>query len=259
MGNVHTPFRYDYVGSFLRPEKLKQARADFEAGAITSRQLKEVEDQCITELVTRQKAAGYHVITDGEFRRATWHLDFMWGFHGIGHSATENGLPFHGEAAKIDDTYLTDKLSVGVHPFVEHFKFVKALEDENTVAKQTIPAPAQFLEQLVMPMNLPDTRKFYPTDEELIADLVACYKKVIADLYAAGCRNLQFDDCTWGCFVDPKATMFFGADEEGLEKLQEEFLLVNNLAMEGKPEDLAHQHPHLPGQLPLHLGLQRRI
>ena len=74
---IYTPFRYDYVGSFLRPEKLKQARADFEAGAITSRQLKEVEDQCITELVARQKAAGYHVITDGEFRRATWHLDFM--------------------------------------------------------------------------------------------------------------------------------------------------------------------------------------
>ena len=238
MNKVHTPFRYDYVGSFLRPEELKKARADFEAGTIDTWQLKEVEDRCITQLVAKQKAAGYHVITDGEFRRATWHLDFMWGFEGIGHSATQQGLPFHGEAAKIDDTYLTGKLSVGVHPFVEHFKFVKALEDENTVAKQTIPAPAQFLEQLIMPMNLPDTRKFYPTDEELIADLVAGYKKVIADLYAAGCRNLQFDDCTWGCFVDPKATLFFGTDEAGLEKLQEEFLLVNNLALEGKPEDL---------------------
>ena len=128
----------------------------------------------------------------------------MWGFGGIGHSATQEGLPFHGEAAKIDDTYLTGKLSVGVHPFVEHFKFVKALEDENTVAKQTIPAPAQFLEQLIMPMNLPDTRKFYPTDEELIADLVAGYKKVIADLYAAGCRNLQLDDCTWAALWIPR-------------------------------------------------------
>lgn len=238
MDKSYTPFRYDYVGSFLRPEKLKKARADYEAGAITARQLKAVEDACITDLVAKQKAAGYHVITDGEFRRATWHLDFMWGFQGIGHCATEKGLPFHGEAARIDDTYLTGKLSVGEHPFVEHFRFVKALEDENTVAKQTIPAPAQFLEQLVMPMNLPDTRSIYPTDEELIADLAACYKKVIADLYAAGCRNLQFDDCTWGCFVDPRAQLFFGADEAGLARLQEEFLLVNNLAMEGKPEDL---------------------
>lgn len=238
MSKLYTPFRYDYVGSFLRPEPLKQARADYEAGAITAQRLKEVEDQCITQLVTKQKAAGYHVITDGEFRRATWHLDFMWGFHGMGHSATENGLPFQGEDAKIDDTYLTGKLSVGVHPFVEHFQFVKALEDETTVAKQTIPASAQFLEQLVMPMNLQSTRNIYPTNEELIADLVACYKKVIGDLYAAGCRNLQFDDCTWGCFVDPKAKLFFGTDEKGLKKLQEEFLLVNNLALEGKPDDL---------------------
>lgn len=238
MAKFSTPFRYDYVGSFLRPQELRQARSQYEAGAITREELKAVEDLCITQLVARQKAAGYQVITDGEFRRATWHLDFMWGFQGIGHSATETGLPFHGEAAKIDDTYLTDKLSVGVHPFVEHFKFVKALEDEGTVAKQTIPAPAQFLEQLVMPMNLPDTQKIYPREEDLLADLVACYKKVIADLYAAGCRNLQFDDCTWGCFVDPKAKLLFGTDEAGLEKLQEEFLLVNNLALEGKPEDL---------------------
>ncbi len=238
MSNLYTPFRYDYVGSFLRPEELKAARSEYEAGNIDAAQLKAVEDKCISELVAKQKAAGYHVITDGEFRRATWHLDFMWGFNGIGHSATEAGLPFHDEDAKIDDTYLTGKLSVDAHPFVEHFKFVKALEDENTVAKQTIPAPAQFLEQLVMPMNIEGTRKFYPTDDELIKDIVAGYKKVIADLYAAGCRNIQLDDCTWGCFVDPKAQLFFGTDDAGLEKLQEEFLLVNNLAIEGAPEDL---------------------
>lgn len=234
----YTPFRYDYVGSFLRPENLKKARAEFEKGLISAEKLKDVEDRAIVELVNRQKALGYHVITDGEFRRATWHLDFMWGFQGVGHCATENGLPFHGEAAKIDDTYLTGKLSVEQHPFVEHYKFVKELEDENTVAKQTIPAPAQFLEQLVMPMNLEGTRRYYSTDDELIADLAAGYKKVIQDLYAAGCRNIQLDDCTWGCFVDPRAELLFGTDEAGLEKLQEEFLLVNNLAIEDKPDDL---------------------
>ena len=102
------------------------------------------------------------MITDGEFRRATWHLDFMWGFNGVGHEPTKTGLPFHGEAAMLDDTYLTGKISVDQHPFVEHFKFVKALEDENTVAKQTIPAPAQFLEQFIMPMSLPNTNQYYP-------------------------------------------------------------------------------------------------
>lgn len=112
MSNLYAPFRYDYVGSFLRPAELKKARADYEAGAITADQLKAVEDQCITELVAKQKAAGYHVITDGEFRRATWHLDFMWGFDGVGHKKTNTGLPFHGEAAMIDDTFVTGRIGL---------------------------------------------------------------------------------------------------------------------------------------------------
>lgn len=68
----------------------------------------------------------------------------MWGFNGVEHKKTENGVAFHGEQALIDDTWLSGEISVDSHPFVEHYKFVKALEDENTVAKQTIPAPAQF-------------------------------------------------------------------------------------------------------------------
>ena len=89
----NAPFRCDIVGSFLRPDVLKQARADFKAGAIDANQLKTVEDIAIRDLVAKQKAAGLKVITDGEFRRSYWHLDFMWGFHGVGHSRTEKGLP----------------------------------------------------------------------------------------------------------------------------------------------------------------------
>ena len=233
-----TPFRYDFVGSFLRPAELKQARLDFQAGKIGADALKAAEDDAICALVAKQKAAGYHVITDGEFRRATWHLDFMWGFCGVGHSRTEKGLPFHGEAAMLDDTYLTGKVSVENHPFVEHFKFVKALEDENTVAKLTIPAPAQFLEQMVMPFAMENTRKYYPNTEKLAEDLAIGYRKVIADVYAAGCRNLQFDDCSWGMLVDPRACLIFDTDEKGLEAIKEQMLAANNLAMEGKPADL---------------------
>ena len=138
MADLKTPFRYDYVGSFLRPEALKQARKNFEEGKITKEELTAVEDDCIRDLVGKIKKLGYHVITDGEFRRSTWHLDFMWGFEGVSHCETKTGLPFHDEAAMIDDTYLTGKVSVKNHPFVEHFKFIKALEDDNTVAKQTI-------------------------------------------------------------------------------------------------------------------------
>ena len=77
-----TPFRHDYVGSFLRPAELKKARQEFADGTISHEELKAVEDACIRDLVAKQKKAGYQVITDGEFRRATWHLDFMWGFAG---------------------------------------------------------------------------------------------------------------------------------------------------------------------------------
>ena len=112
MSNLQTPFRYDFVGSFLRPEKLKKARRQFNEGKIDAAALKKVEDEAITELVSKIKELGYHVITDGEFRRATWHLDFMWGFDGIGHTPTKTGLPFHGEAAMVDDTYIVGNISV---------------------------------------------------------------------------------------------------------------------------------------------------
>lgn len=237
MSTLQTPFRYDYVGSFLRPEALKNARADFENGKISEDELHKIEDQCILDLVKKQKETGYHVITDGEFRRATWHLDFMWGFNGVEHHKTEKGIAFHGEPALIDDTYLVGKISAGHHPFVDHFKFVKALEDENTVAKQTIPAPAQFFLQMIVPDNLESTRTFYPTDEELIVDIAKAYQKVIRDLYDAGCRNLQFDDCSWGLCM---------SDEENENKevndyikgTMEQLLAVNNLALENKPEDI---------------------
>ena len=238
MSKQNTPFRYDFVGSFLRPAELKRARADFQNGRIGADELKAAEDRAIRELVAKQQSAGYHVITDGEFRRATWHLDFMWGFHGVGHSRTEKGLPFHGENAMLDDTYLTGEVGVDSHPFVEHFKFVKELENENTVAKLTIPAPAQFLEQMVMPFAMENTSKYYPNAEKLVEDLAAGYRKVIADVYAAGCRNLQFDDCSWGMLVDPRACLIFDTDEKGLEAIKEQMLAANNLAMEGKPADL---------------------
>ena len=116
--HLSTPFRFDYVGSFLRPARLKEARQKFAEQAISGAELKAVENDCIRELVAKQKAAGYHVITDGEFRRATWHLDFMWGFQGVAHQKTDKGVCFHGEPALIDDTWITGPLSAENHPSV---------------------------------------------------------------------------------------------------------------------------------------------
>ena len=238
MYSKNAPFRYDFVGSFLRPAPIKAARAAFAAGELDAAGLKEVEDREIRKLISRQKAAGYHTITDGEFRRSYWHLDFMWGLQGLQEITLDHGYIFHGEETTPGSVQVVGKISGENHPFVEHFKFVKALEDENTVAKLTIPAPAQFLEQMVMPFAMENTRKYYPNTEKLAEDLAIGYRKVIADVYAAGCRNLQFDDCSWGMLVDPRACLIFDTDEKGLEAIKEQMLAANNLAMEGKPADL---------------------
>ena len=239
MNNLQTPFRYDFVGSFLRPEKLKKARRQFDEGKIDAAALKEVEDEAITELVRKIKDLGYHVITDGEFRRATWHLDFMWAFDGIGHTPTKTGLPFHGEAAMVDDTYIVGKIGLsGEHPFVEHFRFVKALEDENTVAKQTIPSPAQFLTQFTMPFNRSCTKKYYPDEQELVDDIVKAYGTVIDDLHAAGCRNLQLDDCTWGMFADKIGHTLYGTTRDGIVDFQKSHKDINNKVIANAPKDM---------------------
>ena len=124
MSTLKTPFRYDFVGSFLRPEKLKAAKKAFEEGTITKEELDRVTDECVTEMVAKQKAAGFHAITDGEFRRKFWHLDFMWGFEGVAHEKDGGGVQFNGEMADLEATYLVGKVKAKAHPFVEVFKTV---------------------------------------------------------------------------------------------------------------------------------------
>ena len=239
MSNLKTPFRYDFVGSFLRPERLKEARRAFDNGDIDYDELKKVEDETITELVSKLKELGYHVITDGEFRRATWYLDFMWALDGVGHKPTKTGLPFHGEDALVDDTYLVGKLKLsGEHPFVDHFRFVKQFEDENTVAKQTIPSPAQFLAQFLFPFNLESTFAQYESEEAFIDDVVEVYNEFIRQLYDAGCRNLQLDDCTWGMFTNKSGSILFGTTKDGTVEVQKKYKDVNNRVIDAAPDDL---------------------
>ena len=239
MSNLKTPQRYTYVGSFLRPEKLKEARKNYEDGKIDYNSLKSVEDECITNLIKKLKELGYHIITDGEFRRATWHFDFMWGFEGVGHQKTKSGQPFHDEVAYIDDTYITGKLKLTkTHPFVEHFKFVKKFEDEKTIAKQTIPSPCQFYYTFTTPGNRKATEKFYSKDSEFAEDLINCYKTFIIQLYDAGCRNLQFDDCTWTRMADDVNYKLFGVEKEGLKEVQKLYSDLINKVIANAPKDL---------------------
>lgn len=237
----NAPFRADVVGSFLRPDVLKQARADFAAGVIDAGALRAVEDEAIRDLVAKQKAAGLHVITDGEFRRSYWHLDFMWGLQGIERRTSRTGYQFHDEETTADTAVVTGKISGENHPFVEHFKFVKALEEEGQVARQTIPAPAQTYSEVILDRcdgQQESLRAVYPTDEELIADIAAAYRTVLADLYAAGCRNVQFDDCTWGIYCDRDFVAKTGMSPVDIKKVSELDVAINNAALEGKPADL---------------------
>lgn len=236
--NNHAPFKFDIVGSFLRPDYLKEAREQLKKGDITEEQLRKVEDQAIQELIDKQKKAGLPVITDGEFRRSWWHLDFMWGLQGVEKLEVTQGYTFHDEVTRGESAGLCGKISGENHPFIEHFKYVKLFEDSSVLARQTIPAPAQFLAELERGDNLEKTRAWYPDEEALLQDIAAAYRQVIKDLYDAGCRNVQFDDCTWGMFCDTKYWEARQKGETSIEDLAARYVRVNNLAIEGHPEDL---------------------
>lgn len=238
---TNAPFRCDIVGSFLRPDVLKQARADFNAGIIDAAQLKTVEDVAIRDLVAKQKAAGLKVVTDGEFRRSYWHLDFMWGLQGIERRMSREGYMFHDEETTADTAVVTGPISGENHPFVEHFKFVQALAGGGHVARQTIPAPIQTFSEVTLDRcdgQQESLRGVYATDEELADAIAAAYRQVIADLYAAGCRNIQFDDCTWGIYCDTDFVAKTGMQAVDIQKVSELGVALNNAAIEGAPEDL---------------------
>lgn len=236
MSRITAPHRADIVGSFLRPAHLHEARARHAKGEITDESLRRVEDGCITELIEKQLAAGLRVITDGEFRRSYWHLDFTWGLNGVRRIELEHGYQFHETETTCGSCELTGKISGEHHPFVEHFKFVKQFEREGVVARQTIPAPAQFYAELFRGDNAKTTAAVYPDHEELIQDIAEAYRTVIRDLADAGCRNIQLDDCTWGAFCDETYLRDKLGNEVDPAFLQATSLRLNNLAVAGRPE-----------------------
>ncbi|MCK0514631.1 5-methyltetrahydropteroyltriglutamate--homocysteine S-methyltransferase [Anaerobiospirillum sp. NML120448] len=237
---TNSPFRADFVGSFLRPAELANARNLHRKGLIDDLQLKQVEDKCIIELIAKQKAHGLKAITDGEFRRSYWHLDFMWGLNGIEHITREHGYLFVGIESRNDYAVLKGKISGENHPFVEHFKFIQqfAKDDPSVIARQTVPSPSQVVATLINFSNSElnsSWKEFYQSEEELIADLGKAYQQVFADLYAAGCRSIQIDDCSWSSLLDPEKVKTYQSDIKHVANL---LLKANNLALENKPEDL---------------------
>lgn len=239
MSNNTAPFRADIVGSFLRPAVLKQARRDFENNRITASELKAVEDRCITELVERQKAAGLHGVTDGEFRRSYWHLDFFWGLKGVEHNVLDEGYRFHDEITRADSARLEGRVEFNPeHPFLSHFKFLKEVAGPSVLPRQTIPAAAQLYAELVRGENEKRVAQYYSDTESLVADIAKAYRSTILAFYDLGCRNIQIDDCTWGCICDRDfwQTMINGGLD--VEKLLDLYLELNNRSIENLPSDL---------------------
>ncbi len=237
------PFRVDHVGSYLRPKELVEAREKFTKGELSKEELTKVEDKLIAELVEKQIAAGLKGVTDGEFRRAYWHLDFFWGLNGIEHVQGEKGYAFKGIETKPDTAKVSGKISGENHPFVEHFKYLRDItKDKDVVVKLTIPSPSQLYFELIRTEDhIKSYEQFYSNFDELKAAIVAAYKQVINDLYNEGLRVLQFDDCTWGALADDGFANRF-RDERPLEEVRRDYaarcLALNNEVIEGKPEDL---------------------
>ena len=136
------PFRYDIVGSFLRSDALKEARKRFAQGRITQRELRQVEDAEIAQLVAKQKALGLRAVTDGEYRRNWWHLDFLWNLDGVRKVAAEQGsIAFKKRQTKAETIEIVSKVGFSGHPFIEDFKAVQTLAGDSP-AKFTIPSPS---------------------------------------------------------------------------------------------------------------------
>lgn len=232
---------FQHVGSFLRPEALKEARQSFAAGNITAEELEGVENAAITELVNKEVESGLDVVTDGEFRRSYWHLDNFWGFDGVERFNYGEGYFFAHEETRDDSARLTGKLgfNADTHPFIQHFKFVKALADEAGVAaKITIPSPSQFYGELSRGVNVERIAEHYDSNEELFEDIKRVYHEEILALYNAGARTVQLDDCTWGLLVDPKFKDVYAATGFDINDLKKLYLDLNNGAIADLPDDL---------------------
>ena len=160
MEQVKLPFRADIVGSFLRPERLKKARKDFESGLLSPAALQQIEDEEIEKLIAEQKGVGLQVITDGEFRRSWWHLDFFWGLGGIEKKAVGQGYVFHNLETRPESVKVTGKITGYNHPMIAHFRFIQKLAGQ-AIPKQTIPSPAQLLAELIREGNMDETLKVY--------------------------------------------------------------------------------------------------
>src|SRR5947208_2525662 len=227
------PFRADQVGSFLRSEPLKAARAKREKGQISAADLKKVEDSEIEKLIKKQEEIGMQLVTDGEYRRVCLHCDFLEGLDGVEGYEAEHGIQFAGVETKARGVKVTGKVGFSNHPFLEHFRFVK--EHTRVTPKMTIPSPSV--------LHFRGGRKgisktIYPELDAFFDDLAKAYKDAVAAFYKAGCRYLQFDDTVWAYLCSQKELEQARQRGDDPSGLQQTYARVINEAIKDRPSDM---------------------
>jgi len=234
------PFRLDHVGSFLRPERLKEARAKFNAGEITAEELERVENEEIIALIEKEKELGLKSVTDGEFRRAFWHLDFLENLDGVELVEVDHfSVQFKDKDVKPKTLRIVGKVDFSEnHPFVKHFKFLKEHAGDTPV-KLTIPSPSMLhLITQVREKNYVPIERYKDNEALFFDDVVAAYRKALRCFYDLGCRNIQLDDTSWGEFCALDKREAYEARGFDLEQIARDYVDVLNRVIEWKPEDL---------------------
>jgi len=236
MSRHNPPFRADHVGSLLRPPALIEARNRQRAGALSKDELRQIEDTHIRDVVKKQQDAGLKSVTDGEFRRTFFHIDFLEKLEGV---TVTGGIEskFHSRAGVIDfappQLSVTGKLRHVVDIQKADFEFLKSVTTETP--KVTIPSPTM--------VHFRGGRKTidihaYPDMDEFFHDLARCYRDEIDSLYRAGCRYVQLDDTNLAYLCDPKLRA--GAKERGLDPdhLPRDYAALINSVIDKRPSDL---------------------
>lgn len=232
------PFRADHVGSLLRPPELAEARQKWKRGELAADQLRQVEDKAIRDVVALQRDVGLKGITDGEFRRDYWHLDFMWGFDGVKPSEEEFIAPFSGGKNFVAPaaTVVGKVRYPAAGMMRDHFRFLRSVLPAGATAKMTVPAPTMFRHRSGRKTI---SAEAYPDVAEFWRDIGAAYNAAVKDFAGLGCRYLQLDDVN-SCILcdrDVRARMADQGDDP--DKVLDRYIAALNAAIAGRPADMA--------------------
>jgi len=233
MLNTIPPFRADHVGSLLRPVALKLAREKRQKGEIDAAALRAVEDREIDRVIKMQEDVGLNSITDGEFRRSWWHLDFLWGLDGAERHVMDTGVAFAAVTTRNEGVRVTGRLGFSGHPMIEHYKYVA--QRTKRMPKFTIPAPSAIYGR---PNKTPIDKSVYPTMDRFFDDLGQAYRKAVRAFADAGCRYLQLDEVYIAMLCDLKYRQQMkdrGDDPEALGNIYADLI---NTAMSDVPRDM---------------------